>query len=72
MEEIYIKNETNKALYESIEKLDSVTKDVMLYRIRGELSFKEIGELLGKTENWARVTFYRGKVKLGKEMCEYE
>ena len=26
--------------------------------------FKEIGEILGKTENWARVTFYRGKSKL--------
>lgn len=72
VEEMYIKNETNKALYAAIEKLDSTTKDVMLYRLKGELSFKEIGELKGKTENWARVTFYRGKAKIGKEMCEYE
>lgn len=27
----------------------------------GELSFNNIGELFGKSENWARVTFYRAK-----------
>ena len=37
----------------------------MVYlRIFAELSFKEIGSILGKTENWARVTFYRSKEKL--------
>lgn len=68
IEEIYIREESNRALYEGIEKLDGLTRDVMLYRLMGELSFKEVGELLDKTENWARVTFYRGKAKLGKEM----
>ncbi|MCR5641399.1 MAG: RNA polymerase sigma factor [Lachnospiraceae bacterium] len=68
IEEIYIREESNRALYEGIEKLDGLTRDVMFYRLMGELSFKEIGELLDKTENWARVTFYRGKAKLGKEM----
>ena len=72
VEEMYIKEETNKALYESIEKLDPQTKNVMLFRLTGEMSFKEIGELLDKTENWARVTFYRGKAKIGKEMSDYE
>ena len=72
VDEIYLKKETNEALYKSINNLDEMTKAVMLYRIIGELSFKEIGELLGKTENWARVTFYRGKVKIGKEMNGYE
>lgn len=72
VEEMYIREETNRALYENIEKLDSLTKDVMLFRLTGEMSFKEIGELLDKTENWARVTFYRGKAKIGKEMNSYE
>ena len=36
----------------------------MYLRITGELSFKEIGLILNKTENWARVTFYRGKNSL--------
>ena len=72
VEETYQRQETNRALYDAIDKLDAGTRDVMLYRINGDLSFKEIGELMGKTENWARVTFYRGKQRLGKEMKGYE
>lgn len=43
-------------------------REVFYLRVFGNLSFKEIGEVLGKTENWARVNFYRGKEKLRKEM----
>ncbi|MBR6642334.1 MAG: sigma-70 family RNA polymerase sigma factor [Lachnospiraceae bacterium] len=45
-------------------------REVMYLRIFGNLSFKEIGEIMEKTENWARVTFYRGKEKLKKGMEE--
>ena len=72
VEEIYLKAEASNTLLECINKLDDNTKAVVLYRINGELSFKEIGELMNRTENWARVTFYRGKQKLGKEMKGYE
>ena len=41
-------------------------REVMYLRAFGGLSFKEIAEVSGKTENWARVTFYRGKEKLKK------
>lgn len=30
----------------------------------GNLDFTEIGEILGKTPNWARVNFYRAKQKI--------
>lgn len=43
-------------------------REVLYQRIFGNLSFKEIGEIMGKSENWARVTFYRGKEKLKKGM----
>ena len=39
-------------------------REILYMRIFGNLSFKEIGEIMGKTENWARVTYYRGKEKL--------
>lgn len=45
-------------------------REVLYLRIFGNLSFREIGEIMGKTENWARVTFYRGKEKLRKELME--
>lgn len=51
-------------LYRRIHTLGEVEKEVVMFRISGELSFKEIGEVLGKSENWARVTFYRAKQKL--------
>ncbi|MCH5343675.1 MAG: sigma-70 family RNA polymerase sigma factor [Acetatifactor sp.] len=47
-----------------MQKLPQQTREVMYLRLIGSLSFKEIGEILGKSENWARVTFYRGKEKL--------
>ena len=39
-------------------------REVVYLRVFGSLSFREIGDVLGKTETWARVTFYRGKEKL--------
>ncbi|MCQ2459711.1 MAG: sigma-70 family RNA polymerase sigma factor [Ruminococcus sp.] len=45
-------------------------KEVFSLRIFGELSFKQIGELFGKTESWARVTFHRAKLKIIDELEE--
>lgn len=63
-EETAISNNERVDLYKKIQGLDKQTKEVIYLRLTGELSFKEIGDILGKTENWARVTFYRGKQKL--------
>ncbi len=43
-------------------------REILYLRVFGDLSFKEIGDILGKSENWARVTFYRGKERLRKEL----
>lgn len=40
----------------------------MYLRIFGTLSFRDIGEILSRTENWVRVTYYRGKEALRKEL----
>lgn len=45
-------------------------REILYLRIFGNLSFKEIGEIMERTENWARVTFYRGKERLRKEIME--
>ena len=60
-------------IYGLIQKLPNPMKEVFLYRLTGDLSFREIGNICGKTENWARVTYYRAKQQLGKELAkEYE
>lgn len=66
-EEKVIHNEEKIELYKRLQKLDEKTREVIYLRITGELSFKEIGTILNKTENWARVTFYRGKNQLKED-----
>ena len=66
---------SEEAALQSLEKLGLIRRlhglpepyrEVMYLRAFGGLSFKEIAEVSGKTANWARVTFYRGKEKLRK------
>lgn len=64
VEDYIILNDEKRKLYNEIEKLDKTTRLVILYRINGNLSFKEIGDLFNKSENWARTTFFRGKENL--------
>ena len=64
IDEQVIQKEEKLFLYKKMQILDEKTREVMYLRITGELSFKEIGIIMNKTENWARVTFYRGKNQL--------
>ncbi len=66
-EEDFSNKEAVIDLYKKIHNLDEKTREVIYLRIRADLNFKEIGMIMGKTENWARVTFYRAKVKLKEE-----
>jgi len=52
------------AFYKKLRELDDNMKEVIYLRISSDLSFAEIGEIIGKSENYARVMFYRGKKKL--------
>ena len=55
------------AFIKKLQTLDGEMREVMYLRLFGDLSFREIGDILSRTENWARVTYYRGKEKLTKE-----
>lgn len=63
-EDIVISNENKKRIYKIIQSIDNPYKEVLYLRLTGDLSFKEIGEILERSENWARVTYYRGKSKV--------
>lgn len=67
IEDIICNNEDKEKLLENIENLGSPFKDVVFLKINGNLNFVEIAEILGKTPNWARVTFFRAKQKLKEE-----
>ncbi len=51
-----------------LERMPEDVAQVVKLRTMSELSFKEIGAMLGKSENWARVTFFRVKKQLLQEV----
>ena len=63
-EEETLAQEGRLELLRSIHGLPADAREVVYLRAFGGLSFREIGDVLGKTETWARVTFYRSKEKL--------
>jgi len=67
IEKDVVEKESKIELYKRISSLDEKTREVIYLRLTGELSFREIGDILLKNETWARVTFYRGKQKLARE-----
>lgn len=56
-------------IHKELHSLDEPYKEVFMLRVFGDLSFSQIGSLFEKTESWARVTYYRAKMKL-KERIE--
>lgn len=47
-------------------------KEVFMWRVFGELSFKEIADLYGRTDNWACVTYYRARKMIQSRLEEIE
>lgn len=56
--------ETAFQIHKLLHALEEPYKEVFWLRTFGELSFKDIGVLFGKTESWARVTYHRAKMKI--------
>ena len=62
--------ETAFEIHKILHTLKDPYKEVFTLRVFGELSFRQIGELFSKTENWAAVTFHRAKLKILNELEE--
>ena len=67
IEESFADREAAARLHELLHALPEPYKEVFSLRTFGELSFGRIGELFGKSENWARVTYFRARQKLKEE-----
>lgn len=59
-----LEQEGRLTLLRQIHGLPQLQREVVYLRVFGGLSFREIGDVVGKTETWARVSFYRSKEKL--------
>lgn len=71
-EEVYCRKEQTIAVMKAVHILEENAKEVFLLRSTGGFSFREIGEICGRNENWARVTYYRAKQKIMEEVRKYE
>lgn len=66
IDEICKRDETDRLL-NKIKKLKEPMQSVVKLRLETDFTFKEIGRIFGKTENWAKVVFFRGKERLKEE-----
>lgn len=62
--------ETSMQIHEVLHNLKEPYKEVFSLRTFGELSFKQIAALFGKSENWACVTYHRARNKISEGMEE--
>ena len=67
-EQTVLAEENRLALLKTLHTLPEPGREVTYLRLFGGLSFREIGAVLGRTENWARVTYYRAKERLRREV----
>lgn len=63
-----IQEENIQKIYKYIKEMKEPYREIFMIRIYNKLSFREIGEIFEKSENWARVTYYRTKTKLLERM----
>jgi RNA polymerase sigma-70 factor (ECF subfamily) len=62
----------NMEILKILHSLKEPVRETMYLRLIGNLTFAQIGEIMGRSENWARVTFYRGKETIMKEVKGHE
>ena len=61
-----------ETVFAAIHRLPEPGREILYLRLLGAMSFREIGSIFDRSENWARVCFYRAKQNLIKELKEHE
>ena len=57
-------------IHKQLHNLEEPYKEVFTLRIFTDLPFSQIGELFGKSDSWARLIFYRAKLKIRRNLDE--
>ena len=68
LEEKLLTKESAFEIHRILHALEEPYKEVFSLRTFGELPFRQIGALFGKTESWARVTYHRARLKIKEEL----
>ena len=68
IEDVFVQKELSKKALLCLHDLEEPYKEVFMLSVFGSFSLKDISSIFGKSESWARVTFYRAKQKLLERM----
>ena len=70
--EAVLREQQRMQIHRHLHDLEEPYREVFMLRVFGELKYGQIASLFGRTESWARVTFYRAKLEIQKRMEEDE
>ena len=70
-EERLFRHDTAMQIQKILHDVPEPYKEVFMWRVYAELSFKQIGQIFGKSENWACVAYHRARNKI-KEKLEVD
>ena len=71
-EENVIKEENVKRILTEAVNLETPYKEVFYMKSLGDMPYTTIADVFGKSENWARVTYFRAKKQIEERMSERE
>ncbi|MBE6785431.1 MAG: sigma-70 family RNA polymerase sigma factor [Ruminococcaceae bacterium] len=63
--------EAAKLIQSVLHSIEDPYKEVFMWRVYADMSFKEIGRIFSKSENWACVTYHRAKKMIKERLEEY-
>lgn len=69
-EEIVFDKETAARLYALLDCLPEPYREVFSLRVFSDLSFSQIGSIYEKSDNWARLIYYRAKKRIKENLDE--
>ena len=67
-EETAIRKDELRRIRQAVAKLEEPYRDVFILHIFGERTLKEIARVYGKSESWARVTYFRARTRIAEEV----
>ena len=70
LEQAAVDRDSSFRIHLALHAMEEPFREVFELRVFGELNFRQIGEIFGKTENWARVTYHRARLKLQERMAQ--
>ena len=72
VEDVAVERDDSFRIHMALHAMEEPYREVFELRVFGELSFQQIGQIFARTENWARVTYHRARVKLKERMENHE